>query len=51
MTKEQIIADSKEFSLFSWSAQAGVNPIAIEKQKVSIYMKLVEKELSISHQD
>jgi taurine---2-oxoglutarate transaminase len=31
MTKEQIINDSKEFSLFSWSAQASVNPIAIEK--------------------
>ena len=31
MTKEQIINDSKEFSLFSWSAQASVNPIAIER--------------------
>ena len=31
MTKEQIISDSKEFSLFSWSAQASVNPIAIER--------------------
>jgi len=31
MTKEQLISDSKEFSLFSWSAQASVNPIAIEK--------------------
>ena len=31
MTKEQIINDSKKFSLFSWSAQASVNPIAIEK--------------------
>jgi taurine--2-oxoglutarate transaminase len=31
LSKEQIISDSKEFSLFSWSAQASVNPIAIEK--------------------
>ena len=31
LTKEQIISDSKEFSLFSWSAQASVNPIAIER--------------------
>ena len=31
MTKEQIISDSKEFSLFSWSAQGSVNPIAIER--------------------
>ena len=31
MTKEQIINDSKEFSLFSWSAQAAVNPIVIER--------------------
>ena len=31
MTKEQIINDSKEFSLFSWSAQTSVNPIAIER--------------------
>ena len=29
--KEQIINDSKQFSLFSWSAQASVNPIAIER--------------------
>lgn len=28
MTKEEIIKDSKEYSLFSWSAQAPVNPIA-----------------------
>lgn len=31
LSKEQIISDSKEFSLFSWSAQASVNPIAIER--------------------
>jgi taurine--2-oxoglutarate transaminase len=31
MTKEQIINDSKKYSLFSWSAQAPVNPIAIER--------------------
>lgn len=31
MTKEQIISDSKEFSLFSWSAQASVNPIVVER--------------------
>jgi taurine---2-oxoglutarate transaminase len=31
MTKEQIINDSKEFSLFSWSPQANVNPIVIER--------------------
>lgn len=31
MTKEQIINDSKKYSLFSWSAQAAVNPIAIER--------------------
>ncbi len=31
LTKEQIVSDSKEFSLFSWSAQASVNPLAIEK--------------------
>ena len=31
LSKEQIISDSKEFSLFSWSAQANVNPIAIER--------------------
>ncbi len=31
LTKEQIISDSKEFSLFSWTAQAAVNPIAIER--------------------
>jgi taurine--2-oxoglutarate transaminase len=31
LSKEQIISDSKEFSLFSWSAQASVNPIAVER--------------------
>lgn len=31
LSKEQIISDSKEFSLFSWSAQASVNPITIER--------------------
>lgn len=31
LSKEQIISDSKEFSLFSWSAQASLNPIAIER--------------------
>ena len=31
LSKEQIISDSKKFSLFSWSAQASVNPIAIER--------------------
>jgi taurine---2-oxoglutarate transaminase len=31
LSKEQIISDSKEFSLFSWSPQASVNPIAIER--------------------
>lgn len=31
LSKEQIISDSKEFSLFSWSAQGSVNPIAIER--------------------
>lgn len=31
LSKEQIVSDSKEFSLFSWSAQASVNPIAIER--------------------
>ncbi len=31
LNKEQIINDSKAFSLFSWSAQGGVNPIAIER--------------------
>lgn len=31
LSKEQIISDSKEFSLFSWSAQASVNPIVIER--------------------
>lgn len=31
LSKEQIINDSKQFSLFSWSAQASVNPIAIER--------------------
>ena len=31
LTKEQILGDSKEFSLFSWSAQASVNPLAIER--------------------
>ena len=31
MTKVEIINDSKAFSLFSWSAQASVNPIAIER--------------------
>ncbi len=31
MTKEEIINDSKKYSLFSWSAQAAVNPIAIER--------------------
>ncbi|NHM07889.1 aminotransferase class III-fold pyridoxal phosphate-dependent enzyme [Flavobacterium sp. CYK-4] len=31
MTKEEIIKDSKDYSLFSWSAQASVNPIAIER--------------------
>lgn len=31
LTKEQIINDSKQFSLFSWSAQNNLNPIAIEK--------------------
>jgi len=31
LTKEQIISDSKEFSLFSWSAQGSVNQIAIER--------------------
>ncbi len=31
MTKEEIINDSKKFSLFSWSAQAAVNPIVIER--------------------
>ena len=31
LSKEQIVSDSKEFSLFSWSAQASANPIAIER--------------------
>ncbi len=31
LSKEQIINDSKQFSLFSWSAQAAVNPIAIDR--------------------
>ena len=31
MTKEEVINDSKKYSLFSWSAQAPVNPIAIER--------------------
>ena len=31
LSKEQIIADSKTFSLFSWSAQASANPIAVER--------------------
>jgi taurine---2-oxoglutarate transaminase len=31
LTKEQIINDSKQFSLFSWSAQGNLNPLAIEK--------------------
>ena len=31
LSKEQIISDSKKFSLFSWSPQASVNPIAIER--------------------
>ncbi|MGL2994743.1 aminotransferase class III-fold pyridoxal phosphate-dependent enzyme [Flavobacterium sp. TSSA_36] len=31
LTKEQIINDSKQYSLFSWSAQHNLNPIAIEK--------------------
>ena len=31
MTRDAIINDSKEFSLFSWSAQGSVNPIAIER--------------------
>ena len=31
MTKEQIVNDSKEFSLFSWSAQGSLNPLAIER--------------------
>ncbi|MGL5112688.1 MAG: aminotransferase class III-fold pyridoxal phosphate-dependent enzyme [Flavobacterium sp.] len=31
LTKEQIINDSKQFSLFSWSAQASANPIAIKR--------------------
>lgn len=33
LTKEQIINDSKQYSLFSWSAQSNLNPIAIEKAK------------------
>lgn len=31
LTKEQIINDSKQYSLFSWSAQSNLNPLAIEK--------------------
>jgi len=31
MTKEQIIHDSKAYSLFSWSAQGPVNPWAIQR--------------------
>lgn len=31
LSKQQIINDSKEYSLFSWSAQASVNPIAVER--------------------
>lgn len=30
-SKNKIIEDSKNYSLFSWSAQASVNPLAIEK--------------------
>lgn len=36
--KNKIIDDSKNYSLFSWSAQASVNPLAIEKaQGVYLY--------------
>ncbi len=31
LNKEQIINDSKQYSLFSWSAQAALNPIAVER--------------------
>ncbi|MFN8297051.1 MAG: aminotransferase class III-fold pyridoxal phosphate-dependent enzyme [Chitinophagales bacterium] len=31
MTKEQIVNYSKQFSLFSWSAQRSVNPLAVER--------------------
>jgi len=31
LSKEQIISDSKQYSLFTWSAQKNVNPIAIER--------------------
>lgn len=33
MTTEEIVNDSKEFSLFSWSAQGALNPLAIERAK------------------
>ena len=33
MTTEEIVNDSKEFSLFSWSAQAALNPLVIESAK------------------
>lgn len=41
LSKEQIIADSKEFSLFTWTAQKNVNPIVIDKAE-GVY--LYEKE-------
>ena len=31
LSKEQIINDSKNYSLFSWSAQGNVNPLAIKR--------------------
>ena len=31
LSKEQIISDSKQYSLFTWVAQKNVNPIAIER--------------------
>ena len=48
--KEEILQNNADYTLFSWSKQAGLNPIAVKVAKGFIYTTMTTNAILIFHQ-